>query len=305
MADGGEHSSIGRQSAALTEEHVAQFLDRGYVVVGEAYPEALRAELAAAVRRDLPPWEQAQASASLPDDRVGRDQFPYAQQILNRFIVDPQLLGFVRRALQTDHIHFRYAHNWVRYPLVGATVKASSVHRDHGNNSLLPPNDDVRYGQVSCWYFPEAVADDQAPMLIVPKEYGADVARGVRLVVPAGTLMLFNTQLWHSATPFRATTGQRYSITRIYGRADHYWEGVGFITSLGSNQYFREFIGGLTATERGVFRFPPPGHPYYTPEALAALEVQYPSWNARGEYGLVATEQPDPPPLSRFPLPAE
>ena len=299
-----EHTSVEWQSAPLTPEHLDQFLQRGYVVIEDAYPEPLRAELAVAIRHDLPPWEQTEAQP--PEGRLGKEVFPYEQQILNRFLVDPQLLGFVRRALQTDRIHFRYAHNWARYPLTGASVKGSHVHRDHGNNSLLPPNADVRYGQVSTWYFPEAVGDDEAPMLIIPKEHGTDVSQGIRLTVAAGTLMLFSTQLWHSATPFRAATGQRYSITRIYGRADHHWEGVGFVTSLGSNEHFRAFIGGLTAAEREVFRFPAPGHPYYTPAALAALEVQYPGWNARGEYGAAASLAPeDVPPLHKFPLPSD
>ena len=35
---------------------------------------------------------------------------------------------------------------------------------------------------------------------------------------------------------------------------------------------------------RTLFRFPPPNHPYYTKQTLAALEEQYPGWNARGEY---------------------
>ena len=295
-------SSVDWIATPLTEAHLAEFHRRGFVTVERAYPEPVRAALLAAIRRDLPPWEEV--GGSPPADRRGTDQFPYEQPIFNRFIVDPELLGFVRRALATDHIHFRFAHNWVRYPLVGASHDPPRVHIDHGNNSLLPPNADARYGQVSCWYFPDAVGDEEAPMMVIPKEHGMDVSKGVRLTLTAGTLMVFNTQLWHSATPFRARSAQRYSITRIYGRADHYWEGVGFITSLGLNEQFRTFIGGLTAAERELFRFPPPGHEYYTDETLAVLEAQYPGWNQREEYAPgtdVASN--DDPRLHSFPLP--
>ena len=76
-----------------------------------------------------------------------------------------------------------------------------------------------------------------------------------------------------------------YRPLRIYGRADHYWEGVASYTNSGTNEHFRSFIGTLSARERELFRFPPAGHEYYTAETLAALEEQYPGWNARGEYG--------------------
>ena len=47
---------------------------------------------------------------------------------------------------------------------------------------------------------------------------------------------------------------------------------------------FREFISGLRARDRELFRFPPAGHPYYTVQTLAALEQQYLGWNAGNEY---------------------
>ena len=106
------------------------------------------------------------------------------------------------------------------------------------------------------------------------------------LTLAAGTIMIFNTHIWHSATLFTGEAGQRYSVTRIYGRADHYWEGVRSYTNRGRDEHLSAFIGTLSAREREFFRFPPVGHEYYTAETLAALEEQYPGWNARGEYGL-------------------
>ena len=96
--------------------------------------------------------------------------------------------------------------------------------------------------------------------------------------------MIFNTFLWHAASIFKGEEGLRYSVTRIYGRADHYWEGVSSFTNRGRDEHFRSFIGTLTARDRELFRFPAVGHPYYTRETLALLEEQYPGWNARGEY---------------------
>lgn len=264
----------------LSAGHLKTFHEQGYVVVENFYPEDKRAQIASAVRKQLPPLEEFEDD--LPENGLLTVDFPYEDMFFNDLIVDWDLINFVQRVLDTEDIHFRYAHNWVRYPCEPPLTH--HLHVDNGNNSLLPPCDDVRYGQISTWYFPEEVQESQAPMLVIPKAYGQDVSRKISLAVPAGTQMIFNTFLWHSATPYLGTEGQRYSVTRIYGRADHYWEGVHSYTNQGRNERLGKFIGTLTARERELFRFPPVGDPYYTDKTLDLLEAQYPGWNARNEY---------------------
>ena len=60
--------------------------------------------------------------------------------------------------------------------------------------------------------------------------------------------------------------------TRIFGRADHPWEGVGSYTNVGGNEHWRRFISGLNARERQYFRFPPPSDELYTADTLERLE---------------------------------
>lgn len=268
----------------LSNEHLATFEEQGFVIIQNYYPEETREDISNAIRKTLPPWEEIKDNP--PESRLLINDFPYTNMFFNRLIIDMDLIDFVRRALDTDAIHFRYAHNWVRYPSLSLREpdprgeRQRTLHRDNGNNSLLPANDDNRYGQISSWYFPEEVGDDQAPMQIIPKIYGKDLSKKVLLTVPAGTLMIFNTFLWHSATVYRGKDKQRYSVTRIYGRADHYWEGVRSFTDLGNNKHFRKFIGTLTSTERELFRFPANGHPYYNNKTLDLLEEQYPGWKS-------------------------
>ena len=264
----------------LADDHLKTYEEQGFVVVENYYEEEERARIAAALRELIPPWEEVKDDP--PERNRLDDAFPYEEQLFNKLIVDWDLIDFVQRALDTDDIHFRFAHNWARYPQPPASEP--DLHVDNGNNSLLPRCDNKRYAQISSWYFPEEVGEDQAPMRIIPKPHGQDLTEKVLLIVPAGTLMIFNTHLWHSATVFKGKEGQRYSITRIYGRADHYWEGVSSYTNQARNEHFALFIGSLTAREREFFRFPPAGHSYYNSQTLARLEEQYPGWNARGEY---------------------
>ena len=266
----------------LSDEHLDTFHEQGYVVVENFYPEEKRAQIAAQVRKQMPPWDEL--------DEEGRKQehgrmhdFPFEEMFFNHLILDQDLIDFVARVLGTEEIHFRYAQNRVRYP-EQQKGQDQGLHQDNVNNSLLPVNQVWEFGQISSWYFPEDVSPDTAPMRIVPRKYGDDVSKCYYLAVPGNTQMIFNTHIWHSATVFRGDEGQRYLVNRIYGRADHYWEGVYSYTSLGMHANFREFIGTLTARQRQYFRFPPPDHAYYNEETLALLEEQYPGWNARGEY---------------------
>lgn len=91
-------------------------------------------------------------------------------------------------------------------------------HIDNGNNSLFPATNDRRLGQISSWYFVDDVGEDQAPMILIPKQHGKDETKAVALTVPANTLMVFNTLLWHTSSSYQGQTGQRYTYTRIYGR---------------------------------------------------------------------------------------
>ena len=104
------------------------------------------------------------------------------------------------------------------------------------------------------------------------------------MIAPGGSVAIFHNYSWHAASDYLRANGQRYIWKFAFGRADHYWEGVAHYTHVGRDPHFCEFITSLTAADRQLFRFPPPDHPYYTRQTLAALEEQYPGWNARGEY---------------------
>lgn len=167
----------------------------------------------------------------------------------------------------------------------GVGSDAAGLHIDNGNNSLLPPSDALReFGQLGFWVHLENVDEDQAPLRLLAKEHGRDTTKYEPLICKGGTLCMFTNYTLHSASDYLREDGQRFTWGFGIGRADNYWEGFRHYTDKGKNPVFSQFIGTLTAKEREVFRFPPAGHPYYTPQTLAALEEQYPGWNANGEY---------------------
>ena len=265
----------------LTDAHFEEFRDRGYLIVRDFIPENKRREMAAALRKLLKPWDEIKGDAS--ENRSDHCYFPYPEPCLNQAILHPEALGFARRWHGTDHIHYRQGLAMVRYP--GFEGDAGEPHIDNGNNSLLPTSlSDRRHAQIVFWVFPEDVDEDQAPLRLMATADGRDLGKAEVAAVPGGSVAIFHTYTWHSASNYRKPDGQRYSWSFGFGRADHYWEGVKHYTDQGGNPHFRTFIGSLSAKEREVFWFPPPDHPYYTDQTIALLEEQYPGWNARGEY---------------------
>ena len=149
----------------------------------------------------------------------------------------------------------------------------------------MPPTlEDRGHSQIIFWFYLEDVDEDQAPTRFLATADGQDTSRAVPMVAPGGSVAIFHNYTWHAATAYTRPSGQRYVWKFAFGRADHYWEGTAHYTQVGRDPHFRAFIGGLSARDRELFRFPPAGHPYYTAQTLQALEEQYPGWNRDGEY---------------------
>ena len=270
----------------LTDAHLEELDREGFIVVPNYYTGDRLKTLQAAQRRVLPTYEQI--ADDPPQDQAGNSLlrcFPNEEMELSRAAMDEEGIAFARQWLKTDAIHARVGCLIARYPGHtggGTGHDDSGLHIDNGNNSLLPQSEDLReFGQIGFWVHLEDVAEDQAPLRLIPKKYGRDMTHCVPLVCTGGTLCIFTNFSWHSASAYTRADGQRFTWGFSFGRADHFWEGFRHYTHLGKGApVFQEFIGGLTAAQRELWRFPPAGHPYYTEQTLALLEEQYPGWNS-------------------------
>ena len=128
----------------------------------------------------------------------------------------------------------------------------------------------------------------QAPLQLIRRQDGNDMAKAIPLVCPAGTVCCFSNYLFHSAGNYVDAEGQRFTWGFGIGRADHHFEGFKSYTQMGQNPHFKKLIRSLSPRERCYFRFPKPGDAAYTPEMLRALDDQYGEWDPDGEYASVA-----------------
>ena len=270
----------------LTDAHIEELDHEGFIIVPDFISGDELTTLQAAQRRVLPTYEQIKDN--LAQDQAGHSLlkcFPHEELDLYRAAMNPESIKFARKWLKTQDIHMRVGCLIARYPghsRGGIGFDDSNLHIDNGNNSLLPVTEDLReFGQIGFWIHLEDVEEDQAPLRLIPKRYGRDMTKCIPLVCKGGTLCVFTNFSLHSASAYARKDGQRFTFGYGFGRADHYWEGFKHYTQLGENTpVFQKFIGGLTAAERQLWRFPPAGHPYYTEQTLKLLEDQYPGWDA-------------------------
>lgn len=236
----------------LNDRVFDRFARDGYVIIHNYIPEPRRAEMAAAIRRILKPWDELKDSP--PAARIASKFFPYPEQALNRAIVDADAIAFSQRWLGTRHIHYRPGLSLALYP--GYNGDNGTAHIDNGNNSLLPPTpDDRAHSQIVFWFYLDDVGSDQAPTRFIPNHCGNDLSKSELFVAPGGSVAIFHNYLWHAASNYLRADGQRYVWKFAFGRSDHYWEGVLNYTDVGMNPHFREFIVTLSALERELFRF--------------------------------------------------
>jgi hypothetical protein len=268
----------------LTDAHIEELDREGFVIVPDYIGGDELNMLQAAQRRVLPTWEKIRDDP--PQDQAGDSLlacFPHEEKELYKASMKEEGIAFARKWLKTEAIHMRVGCLIARYPghsAGGSGFDDSNLHIDNGNNSLLPFNEELReFGQIGFWIHLEDVDVDQAPLRLIPKKYGNDMTKCVPLVCKSGTLCVFTNFTWHSASAYTRQEGQRFTWGFGFGRADHFWEGFRHYTHLGKGApVFQQFIGGLTARERELWRFPPAGHPYYSEQTLALLEEQYPGW---------------------------
>ena len=144
-------------TVVLTDAHFETLKKDSYIIVHNFLPEVQRAEMAGAIRRLLPPWEELEDKSVTSDSTY----FPYPEQCLNQAIVNSEAVRFAREWLGTEHIHYRPGLAMVRYPGFKGFPDSGIPHVDNGNNSLLPPSQsDLHHSQLNFWFYLEDVDED-------------------------------------------------------------------------------------------------------------------------------------------------
>ena len=217
---------------------------------------------------------------------AGVEEFPYRSWDLNRLAVHPDLVDAAERFLETTDLHLYKVELWAKY--AGAVDYDQPLHRDYGSHSLVVPRPEPRYQQLTTFIYLSDVTGDDGPTCIVPYESGKDVPftplylpfgslaeSEVRCTGPAGSLLLYRTDILHRGSDVTGPGRSRFSLLADYQVRGTTWGGK-MAWPKQSPERWAKFIPRCSVRERDLFGFPRPGDPYWNSETLAGVAARYP-----------------------------
>ena len=199
------------------------------------------------------------------------EEFPYRSWDLNRLAVHPDLVDAAERYLQTTELHLYKVELWAKY--AGAVNYDQPLHRDYGSHSLVVPRPEPRYQQLTTFIYLSDVTEEDGPTRIVPYEDGKDVPytplylpfgsladAEVACTGPAGSLLVYRTDILHRGSDMTGAGRSRFSILADFQVRGTTWGGK-MAWPKQSPERWARFIPQCSVRERDLFGFPRPGRP--------------------------------------------
>jgi hypothetical protein len=224
------------------------------------------------------------------DEFAGITDFPFVSVELSLLAVHPRLIALAEALLGTEDLRLYAAEAWAKY--TGAADYDQWHHRDYLNHTLLAPTEDPAFGQVEMFLYLSDVLEALGPPHLVskrhtqgtaalpnwlsrdqrPEWYAAEVSGAG----PAGTVVAYSIGTFHRGTALTAPRGARYTIHVSYRAATTEWaNSMGWAKQAHEPAWYA-FVERASLRQLLLFGFPPPGHPFWTEETLAAMALRYP-----------------------------
>jgi hypothetical protein len=260
-----------------------------------------------AARRDLasvyPSAEEYHAAPGEPRNRSytgdefgGIITFPFPTVALCRLVVHDKLIALAEAIFETEDVRVYASELWAKY--TGAASYEQEHHRDYLNHTpLVPATGDVRWRGLEIFIWLSDVTEDHGPTHVVPLTVTTGVPalphgylRSKRpefyehersAAGPSGTVLAYSTDTFHRGTEITAPRSARYSAHVSYRHAGNSWTGRHAWGDRSFHPDWNPFAEQATMRQLLLFGFPPPGHPYWTPQTLNDLAVRYPGLDTR------------------------
>ncbi len=238
-----------------------------------------------------PPTPIPTATRPYRDDEYGGLlTFPFASVELCLLAVHPSLVGWPALCSRTDDVRIYSAEAWAKY--TGAARYEQAHHRDFLNHTVVVPSDDPAHRNLELFVFLHEVDEDLGPTHVVstsrtehlpllphggaidriPTSTSRDVSRRTCRDRPG--LPRRDGAPRHRADRRRAAPATRCTAASAR-RPTSGWAGRVGATAPSTLRGSRSSTGP-SVEQLALFGFPPPGHRFWTPHTLDALEVRYP-----------------------------
>jgi hypothetical protein len=282
--------------AAVPAHAFIQWEEQGFAILpGFLQPDEL-APAQGELRALFPTAEQFHGAIEDPrsakyraDEFAGIVDFPFAGVELSLLTVHLRLIALAEALLGTEDLRIYSAEAWAKYS--GAARYDQPHHRDYLNHTLLVPAGDPAFRQVEMILFLCDVPEELGPPHFVPKSLTSGTpalpnwfsreerpewfSAEASAAGPAGTVGAFGLGTFHRGTELTAPCGARYTLQVSYRAAAAEWAQRHAWTNRSHEPAWYSFVARASVRQLLLFGFPPPGHPFWTEETLAAMALRY------------------------------
>jgi hypothetical protein len=276
----------------VADEKLAEVWDRGFTVVEGFLDRETLSEAQGALWDVYPRPEDYFAD---PDrhPRYARSQFagvrlyPYPSWALNRVAVYPDLVDAAERFLASQDIEIYKVELWGKY--AGAIDYDQRHHRDFGNHTLVTPRLDGAHAQMTTFILFSDVTEVDGPTKFVPLEHtrelplipadqpmGAFFDKEVSGCAPAGSLLIYKTDVLHRGSNFTGAGRSRFVMLVDFQARGWRWNGKMSWPDRAGSPHIVEPIVRMTPRERDLFGWPPPGSDYWDDQTRRDVQARYP-----------------------------
>jgi ectoine hydroxylase-related dioxygenase (phytanoyl-CoA dioxygenase family) len=279
----------------ITDTHLSTLRKTGYVVIKNFLTPPELDSARGAFRQYYPtPEELADTphrfGGMLEDAEQLQTEFPFADDTLNHLSLHPAILSAVSRFYGHDDIRLSQAAIWAKY--AGYGDYEQGLHFDYQGNTLVVPRHDGDYQQLNFIIYYTDVTKSLGPTAVLsfqqteeldlwpafktkvrhPELYAAEK----KVIVPAGSMLIFTMGTLHRATQITAGTGARFSHHLVYRSGRHNFQGYHLYSRLGEREDLQRWMQSASPEQRHALGFPRPGDAYWTPQTLRSVARRYP-----------------------------
>jgi hypothetical protein len=240
------------------------------------------------LRRGHPKYPETGPAFRPEQHRWGRE-FPFfGHGRLNRLTVHPAIVDFMERALGSADLRLYQAQISAKYG--GDANYEQPMHTDR-NHSFVPPIPDTTLWHVETFLYLSDVSAAMMPTHVVDRSASRDYsidglyrpgdapelfANEQPAIGPRGSLLAYRNDVFHRAVDMTDPSGARFLLNVSYRLASHDWIGYHSMQSRATHPGWDQLVVESSPRELELFGFPPPGHPVWTEELVAATAVRYP-----------------------------
>jgi ectoine hydroxylase-related dioxygenase (phytanoyl-CoA dioxygenase family) len=280
--------------AEIDTQHVTELEKHGYTVVPDLLTEAEAAAARANMLLYFPSSQELAAApqryaAILEEAEYQQIEFPFAGDALNNIATHPRIISFVEKLLGDREVLLSQSAIWAKYAGTGAFEQP--MHTDFEGNTLVYPRNDGAFRQVNMILYYTDVDETMGPTCVVPfgkkkeslwppfrprAKYPELYRREKKILVRAGSALVFSMSTFHRASEMLADHGVRFTHHMVYRSARYPFAGYNQWSRFGEKKEMRRFLEQATPRQREVIGFPAPGHLYWTKETLGGVARRYP-----------------------------